>query len=174
MTTTGLPQAPFIIGQVLWRVKRAPIQVTEQCDLCLGQRTVTVIDASGTAYAVECEACRSGYQSMGEVTEWRSTPAVEKFVIGSVVAYRDGEWTVRSATDDAQMDFKYLFATHDEAWAEAERQCEGLRENNWGQRKRRRENALQRAASTLAYHRRQVSELEKKLAWHREKISAAK
>lgn len=168
----GLPKPPFEVGQVFWRVKHTPVEVIETCDLCNGVGKVTVIDASGIEYVVDCEACQSGYQSTGQVKEWQNKPAVDTFVVSEVVAYRDGEWTVRQGEGDSAVtcDFKYLHATFDDAWAEAERRCESLRENNWGQRKRRRENALQRAASSVAYHRRQISDLQQKLAWHRSKI----
>lgn len=174
MSDSVLPKAPFIVGQVFWRVNRTPVQITETCDLCKGSKTLMVLDASDESYIVECEACKSGYESTGRVTEWQNKPAVEVFVIGEVTAYRDGEWTIRASNCDSVMDFKYLHATFDEAWAEAERQCEALRESNWGQRKRRRENALQRAASSVAYHRRQIGELSRKLQWHRDKIGQTK
>lgn len=169
-----LPDAPCVAGQVFWRVKRTPVQVAETCDLCLGLGTITVVDNSSNEYKVECEACWQGYQSSGKVTEWQNTPQVDAFVVGRVEAYLGGEWTLRASNDDSTIDFKYLYRTFDEAWAEAERQCEALRESNWGQKKRRRENALQRAASSVAYHRRQISDLEKRLEWHRAKISTAK
>ena len=169
MSNNGLPDAPFEIGATYWRVKNASQQVTTTCDLCLGIGTITVLDNSHNEYTVECENCRSGYQSTGRTSEWRGVAAVEPFVVASVHSYRDGKWTVRDA-QDGSIDFEYLYETEAEAMARAEAQVEALHEQNWGQRKRRRENALQRAASTVAYHRNQVRQLREKLAWHESKL----
>jgi hypothetical protein len=169
MSSNGLPDAPFEIGATYWRVKNASQQVTTTCDLCLGNLFVVVLDAAGASYAVECENCRSGYQSTGRTSEWRGVAAVEPFVVASVHSYRDGKWTVRDA-QDGSIDFEYLYETEALAMARAEAQVEALHENNWGQRKRRRENALQRAVSTAAYHRTQVRTLREKLAWHESKL----
>jgi hypothetical protein len=160
-----------MIGQCFWHVKHTPVRVIKTCDFCLGLGTVTVLDNSNNRYVVNCEACRQDWlKSTGQVEEWVNTPEVEAFIIGSVTAYRDGKWTVKSATDDRTIDFEYLYSTHTEAMAQAEARCEALRENNYGQRKRARENAKSKAASTAAYHRSKVRKLREELAWHEAKL----
>ena len=116
--SNGLPAAPFEIGATYWRVKNASQQVTTTCDLCLGLRTITVLDNSNNSYTVECENCRQGYQSSGHTTEWRGVASVEPFTIESVHSYRDGEWTVKDA-NDGTIDFRYLYATEAEAMEKA-------------------------------------------------------
>lgn len=168
---------PFEIGDVYWRAIGTPRQETVPCLVCDGNRRFDVILGSGERLSVECDPCSDGYESpRGVIDEWLSVPVAQRFQIASIESYRvahDGfteEWRVRSKEGDSAY-LADLHATEDEAFAAAAKEAQAIEERNLAARKRKRRDTS-KAGWTVRYHREQIKDLERQIAWHRGKIEA--
>jgi hypothetical protein len=162
---------PFTIGQVLWMPTHLPEKVTVPCPVCAGQLAVTVILGSGEHVGVLCEACGKGFTGpLGTIEELVYEPKAVRFEIARVWSMHEGRWWVESATG-GYADFADLRATEAEALAESERRCAAQLESNMQMRQRHRGNTKQHTWS-IQYHRKQIADLERQIAWHRSKVEA--
>jgi hypothetical protein len=165
-------QVPFRIGDIYWLPVGEPQQVQVACPVCAGQRTVMVILGSGERVVVDCDACGHGYDGpRGTIHEWTVNPTVRRFVIAAVTSLYDGRWRVRSQ-DGAEADFTDLFATDAEALAEARRQAIKHEDERMMGHSRMRKG-VKKHTWAIRYHREQIKDAERQLAYHRAKLHMA-
>ncbi len=160
---------PFSIGDKLWQVVRQPQEKTFPCPVCAGHRSISVGLGSGEVVIVPCEGCGLGYDGpRGSVREWVYEPGVEEFIISGVDSMHNDRWMVLSERGGR--------AYHDELWlneedalAAAQKSCADAYEHmmeSWQFKKK----SVKHTGWTVRYHRDQIKDLERKLAWHQEKV----
>ena len=164
-------EMPFEIGQKLWAPATSPRQVTVPCPVCAGARAVTVILGSGERVGVACDACGLGFDgARGVIKEWEYDPHTEPFEIAAVRSMRDGRWTLVSTTG-TERQFDELCATEADALAVSTLKCAEIYERNMQTRQHKRAG-VQRHTWSIQYHRKQIKDLERQIAWHTGKITA--
>lgn len=164
-------QTPFTLGATYFAAKTAAAQVRVPCPVCRGTGVVVVLYGGDERVPVECEACGLGFeQARGFIEEYDLTPAVTPVVLVGVVSLHDGRWSVR-ANDGTTYDFHDLFATEDAARQASVTQCAAAHERNMQSHQHKRQSA-KRATWTAFYHRKQIADLKRQLAWHEARLSA--
>lgn len=162
-------EAPFVIGQRWWAPRVHPVQVVVPCPVCFGQLAITVVLGNGEELGVPCEACGKGFSGpLGTITEWDHAPAVSEFVIAGVKSMHADRWWLVSTTG-AEVLFDDLRATEAEAMAESEKRCAENHERNMRSHQHSR-RATKDAGWSVQYHRRQIADLERRIAWHQSKL----
>lgn len=165
-------ELPFEIGQVWWMPGHVPSQVTVPCPVCFGQRAVAVTLGDGEVVGVECDACGKGFErARGVIEEWVYAPQAIQFEIAGVDSMHQDRWWVRSTTGGSA-EFSTLRATETEALAASETSCAEQYEANMRRRQHHRGNVKQLTWS-LAYHRKQITDHQRQIAWHQSKIDLA-
>lgn len=163
---------PFAIGDTLYHPGRGSRQVTIPCPVCAGKLAIVVELGSGERVGVPCDGCGHGFEGpRGTITEWVWEPAVRPFVIDEIVSFsqHDG-WRVKDPTGDV-CDFNDLFTSEFEAFAASTEACRRQHESNMQSRQHKRGN-VQRQGWSIQYHRQQIKDLERQIAWHRSKVIA--
>ena len=164
-------EMPFEIGQQMWEALYPPTRVRVPCPVCFGQLAVTVVLGDGEHVGVPCEACGIGYDGpRGYIEEWRYEAAARPFVIAGVESMRRDDWVVKN-DDGWSINYANLFATEHEALASARAQVESLMERQCDTRRHKRQE-VKRALWSVRYHREQIQDLNRKIAWHRSKVES--
>ncbi len=165
---------PFTIGATMYLPGCGSEQVRVVCPVCFGKLGITVVLGDGEEVGVICDACGLGFNGpRGYIEEWVQQPKVTPFVIAGIEAYRGGdkpEWTLRS-TDETTAYFHELHATEAEALVVATARAKDAHERNMQSRQHKKRD-VKRATWTVRYHREQIADLERQLAWHRAKVLA--
>ncbi len=166
---------PFTIGETWWFPATSSRQVAIPCPVCAGQLFVTMILGDGEHVILPCEGCGIGFNGpRGVIEEWVNTPQIERFVIAEIVRF-DGSgddahaWTVRSEAGQTCY-FNALVATEAEAHRIAEANALAIEERNMETRQRKRKD--ERGGWNVRYHRGQIADPERQLAWHRAKVKS--
>ena len=162
-------ELPFQIGDIYWLPGFHPEQVEVPCPVCAGQKRVTLILGSGEELQVACECCSAGFLApRGVIAEWQHEPRATKFEVAGVRSLHAGRWEVESATGGVCW-FSDLCATQADALRVATTQVARQHEENMRRRQRNRRE-VNRVSWSVNYHRKQIAELERSIAWHRDKI----
>jgi hypothetical protein len=160
---------PFQLGDTYWQALGTPYQVEVPCPVCFGKLAVTIILGNGERIGVPCEACQKGYDiPRGVIHEWEHQPRAVKFTIASVESMYNGRWSLKSTTG-GRADFHELFTTYDAALAKAIELAKQQHESNMNSRQRHRNNTKDHTWS-VRYHRAQIKDLERQMAWHQGKL----
>lgn len=164
---------PFAIGQQMWEPVYPPQRVRVPCPVCFGKLAVVVELGNGERVGVPCEGCGIGFVGpRGFVEEWRYEASARPFVIASVESMSsrsESDWVVRSE-DGTTYNFANLCATEAEAIGKAREAAEREMERQCDTRQHKRGAELKRAPWSVRYHRKEIANLERKLAWHKAKI----
>lgn len=165
-------KAPFEIGDTYWREAGDSKEITVECPMCSGHRYVTVTLGNGDTYTVDCEACELGYRGpQGFLTQCEVEPRAEQFTIDAVVEWRNGRWRVGNPSGRIT-DFDTLFKTEALALTASVKRAEKLEERNMASRRKKKYGKV--SSWKIQYHKRQIAEFEKQIAWHQKKIDAKK
>lgn len=165
---------PFEFGQTVFVVSadaHHPSRVP--CPVCFGELAVTVILGNREEVRVLCENCAGGCQPpSGEVTRYVAHSNILTLPVCGF-EFRDGEWTIRFADHlSHRMSERLIFAN--EADAEQRRielhaEAEDRAQKNFESQFR---NARGKLSWTVGYHRKQIVDLRRSLAWHEAKLLA--
>ena len=167
----GVVHTPFNIGEVYYLPHHDATNVKVDCPVCAGQLYVTVVTGSGEQVKVSCDACGLGYDGpRGWITEYSYEPFVERFEIAAVDSFHNDEWTVRS-TGGSIASFKSLFMTEAEARIKAEQYMQALIDDNMRRSATSNKMLLKKKTWTVRYHEDCIRELQRKIEWHRGKVS---
>jgi hypothetical protein len=116
--------APFEIGQRVWKATLWPHTVREVCPDCDGQKYITVIQGNGSQYTLDCRCCQSGYDTPKgyvERTVYKSEPTEftcrRVDISGMEIRYGDDS---PSASCWHPVEVKDLFLTKEEAQMRAD------------------------------------------------------
>lgn len=160
--------APFKIGETYWRAASGNRQVTVECPMCCGQKYVTVTLGNGEQYTVDCEACGAGFEGpRGVVQQYDRTPLAEPFEIVKIKEWREDRWLVANPTNLTAY-FDTLYATEAEALAASEKRAADLMDSNMASLRKKKYGKV--SSWNIRYHKRQIKEYQKKIAWHQSKI----
>jgi hypothetical protein len=165
--TLGSP--PFTIGQkvyVAWANAYSQQQV--ECPICAGKRSVTLILGSGEHVSVECAGCDWGFEGAhGYVTKYGPASGFDTAIVTGLT-FEDGKWSVctRPRRSDGELFTSELEASRRRVamYAEAEERALAAFELQF--KHKRMKHGL-----SVNYHRSEIVDLERKLAWHKEKLS---
>jgi len=164
-------EAPqFKYGDRVWYAESSSYcAVDVPCDICFGKLSVVLILGNGEETDIECEACGKGFQGPTGVRrthEVRSS-VTEGAITGFTKRSFEGGW--RFEVDGSSRD--HVFATQEEAEAKRSE----MHERDTGARARMDEENLsgkkKNHAWSASYHRKHLEEAERKVAWHRAKLS---
>ena len=166
-----MDKPPFEFGQTIYYAyanshysKRVP------CDICYGQKEVTLILGNGDECRVGCEACGLGFQqSTGTMTTWGVHSEVIEQVVSDICRHgSDWEFNHHRVSEGD------IFATKEEAeerrkvlHAEAEEHAKRMYENN-------RLRSKAKHAWSASYHRNCIRDAERNLAYHRGRFTLIK
>lgn len=163
-------ETPFKIGDVMFLPHLHPTEMSVKCHLCEGHRTVLLLCRSGEQVEVACKACERGY-----VREYSYEPRVLPFEILAVESMSlglDGKahWYLRSRREDVA-EFGSLCWSHEAALEASRETLEKLLENNKRSHYARTGHQREHVTWTVAHHEKCIKDLERQLAYHRDRVS---
>lgn len=165
-------ELPFAIGDTYYLPICRPEQIEVLCPTCYGKKMVTLILGNGEMIDVQCQGCGLGHESpRGVITEYSHTPKVEEFVIASIESMHGGRWYVRSTTHSTTA-FEELCTLYNTAMEVSQAHVVKQREQNMRNSEARTKHQRENETWTVAYHEKCMKDLERKMEWHRGKISA--
>lgn len=167
-------EIPFEIDKVYWLPKLSSSQQMVPCNVCYGNKVITVILGNGEEVEIPCEGCSVGADpAHGYHMEYVYTPSVNKFKLVEIQSYTKyqgkDEWTVKSETGEITK-WEQLEDTKEKALEVSEATMKKLQEDNFNSCGTRRNYSIQKASWHIHYHRTQVKEHERKLEYHRGKV----
>lgn len=142
-----------------------------ECPDCAGTGRIRCMLPDDTMVSIECECCRRGYEGpFGRLLVYERKPFVCETVISGIEMREDGiEWRTRCSylVKDAN-----IFASRDDAMRRAE---EIAAEQDRAERERiaTKEKNTKSWAWNVHYHRREIREAEKRIAYHKAKLAVA-
>lgn len=163
---------PFAFGQQVWVVSASSHYPTkEPCPICFGERAVVLILGNGEHQGVACDFCSRGCDPpSGEATVYRAMSRIYPGVVTGLEKEFD-QWRIRVDHASHLEDDAVVFADRDAAearriilHAEVEQRAQRLFEQTIAYGKKK-------TAWNAGYHRREIADLERKLAWHRDKLA---
>jgi len=171
---------PFEFGQTIYvATAQAFSEDCVPCPICAGKLHVTLTLGDGTTTPVGCEFCAGGYSGpKGYVTKHGPSSSVVVSTVTGLTRgkfFDDNGWHVEG-TGHVSERVSAGNVFDNEADAEARRgvlhaaAAEQSRDNFESQFKR----AKGKTTWTVGYHRSCIKDLERKLEWHRGKLSAGR
>ncbi len=165
-------EMPFNIGDTYYLPHHNPRQISVPCPICYGNKKVTLVLGNEDQVEVECDGCGLGYEGpRGYIMSYTYEPFVSKFTIAGVHSMYQEEWTVKS-TGGETANMKQLYTRQSEALLEAQRCMAECIEHNM--RSNASAHMRKKLAWAVRYHEEQIKEYERKIAWHRSKVSERK
>jgi len=164
-------ETPFEIGHTYFLPHHNPTQVSVPCPVCYGNKKVIVILGNGEHVYVECEGCGIGFEGpRGYVMEYRYDPFVSEFTVKEIHSMYSGEWTLKSTTGQTA-NWTQLYTDYNAAMAEAEKTMKECIDRNMRDSIGRTKHQREQKCWTIAYHEKCIKDWEKKIEWHRSKVS---
>lgn len=169
MSATRIPVAIGDTVFVAWA--NAYCQRHEPCPICAGSGFCTLILGSGEQTPVECEFCRRGWDGpSGTITVYEARSGVLEEVVTGIELDERG-WIIKTGHRHFNEWDAVVFAdrTHAESRAaelmvKAQEQAKANYESQFAGNKKKH-------TWSVGYHRREIAELERKIEWHRAKLS---
>ncbi len=166
----------FRIGDQAWVATTQREELRLVCEDCAGERFLTVVPANGKPVTIDCTGCSVGYEgprgyvithtfqaSVREVTITKVAEQVDH--VGPTVEYGSVGGYVHRSED--------VFKTKDAALARAAFLADQhTRETR--KQLRAKEKPTHSWAWNATYHRQQIRDAEKSLAYHRGKLDVAR
>lgn len=169
-------EPPFEFGQEVWIVYASThYPVSEPCPICFGNRSVVLTLGSGETVDVMCDFCARGCDPpTGRTTVYRAFSRIERGTVTGLEHEASGDWVVFVGHHREHVSERKVFA--DQGRAEARRiemhaESEASAQRSFEQAIG---SARRKTTWTAGYHRREIAELERRLAWHREKLQKPK
>ena len=173
--TFNRAQLPHQIGDEVWFVRAGHNQRYITCPDCCGTMALTVIMGDGTQVSIDCECCREGVYTRGEIKvyDWHCSAACAE-----VTGIRIGKDTTTYTFTGGPVYIapERVFATKEEAELEATKvlaehtQEEHDRINKLKDPKGR----MKTWAWNATYHRSCIRRAEQEIAYHQSKLAVAK
>lgn len=161
-------KAPFEIGDVYWRPAGIAQQERVECPMCCGNKYITATIGTGETYELECDTCMAGYLgAQGYINQYVPAPKAEKFVIDKLHQWCEDGWRVADPSGRIA-DFTALYATEEAALAVDAQWAVDLEERNMASLRRKKYGRV--SSWSIQYHRKQIKEYERKIAWHQQKL----
>lgn len=167
----------FKIGDKVWYARAGRYETQILCPDCEGSRRVRVIFANNEETSIDCGGCSRGYEgSSGTITEYKFKADVHQTTIDGVDQYRNK--TTYKVNGNEYMNCYYSFDEKDIFGTEEEavKRCQELiKEEVDIERDRllRKEKDSKTWAWNASYHRKNIKNAERDLAYHRAKLAIA-
>ena len=162
-------ETKFNIGDKVWVALAEQQEKKVECPECCGKRKLQVILGDGTVVSIDCECCKYGYEgSRGFIQTNEFYVRVEPDTItGAEIEFSKIRYKLQTHyTESAN-----IFATKEEAEARSAVQVieQAAREAIRMKQKERQEKSW---AWNAAYHRREIRDFKKRIAYHEAKLAA--
>lgn len=166
---------PYQIDDTVYVASASSYLRTEvECPVCFGNLSVVLILGNGEHQPIECDFCRDGYKGpCGVVQGYKAHSSVRPIVITGFG--KDGRgWYVTSGHQAEHLNDGNVFSTQAEAegrrvdlYAAAAIEAEQAWERNICSQK-------SKPTWSVGYHRAELTELRRKVAYHENKLSEKK
>ena len=167
-------KTPFEIGRTYYLPLTHPEQIQVTCPVCYGKKKVVIILGNDERVEVECDGCGLGYEGpRGFVHDYSYEARVTPFTIDSVVSMHGDSWYVRSTTGE-QANWGQLCETDEQAMECSRQQMQSFVDENMRRSATSKKQKLREKTWSVRYHEDCIREVEKKIAWHRQKVSERK
>jgi len=168
-----MSKPPFEFGQTVYIASaNAYTRIEVPCPICFGKRIVRLELGNGEMQPFECEMCGKGFEGPRGVTHgYKATSDVSSGEISGIEVH-DDSWRISVGHETCRLEDGNVFDNPEAAEArriilhqEAERQAERNFESQF-------KSKAKDGSWTVGYHRREIADLERKLAWHRARLGA--
>lgn len=161
----------FNIGDQAWFATFDAEPAWVECPDCGGTGRIRCLLPDDSMVSIECECCRRGYEGpLGKLQVYVRTPRARFVTITGVEMQGEKvEWRTDSfwcAEDDR------LFAAEADAFAKAKAIADDM-DRLERERIQAKEKDTKSWAWNVHYHRREIREAEKRIAYHRSKLAVA-
>lgn len=171
MSEGSVMNMPFEIGKTYYLPEHQPEKIQVLCPVCYGKKRVEIILGNDERVSVECDGCGLGFDGpRGFVHDYSYTPRVTPFTIASVASMYGEDWYVTS-TDGRQANWKYLRESEAVARQECVDRAKELVEENMRRSATSNKQKLKSKTWSVRYHEGIIKDIERKIAWHRQKVS---
>ncbi len=162
---------PFEIGKTYWLPRWHPEKIQVPCPVCYGNRVLAVTLGNGESVEVECDGCGLGFEGpRGFVHEYSYEAKVLPFTVKEINSMHGGTWWLQSVEGDtAQWDT--LCDTQALGMAKSLEVLQTQLDENTRRSTALSKQALKKVGWTVRYHEDIIRDLEKKIGWHRAKVS---
>ena len=165
----------FKIGDIVWMAEGIHTQGWVKCPDCLGECALTVILADGSKVSIDCECCRfievrhPGYIHEYGCYQYQS---VSRRITG--MECRAGRWVYHVDEKSSDIEESDLKSSMEEVAEIVKRLDANAEEEAYRQFWMGKENAKQKWAWNVHYHRREMKDAARRLAYHTDKLAVAK
>lgn len=172
-------EIPFAIGSEVLVCSSGSHEQWIECPECCGSKAVTLINGNGESATIACGCCANGYNgSLGRVRKSQYQYQPKKFVCRRITGMRDGI-AEYSESEPGSTCYGYspaneLFATIDECQAACDKKNAEHLEETKRQVLSSLEHGRRAMAWSVSYWRRQVKDLEEKLAAAKARLAVCK
>ena len=109
---------PFAIGEVVWTPSNGHREGWVTCQVCSGEKFVTMIQGDGTTFAIDCNECGPGYnEPCGKVRRYIYESRPEEFLCAAVSDIQAGVVRYSDGGQRSYVDASSLFRDKDECAA---------------------------------------------------------
>ena len=162
---------PFEIGKTYWMPTLRPENIQVPCPICYGNKSVSLILGNGEQVVVECEGCGLGYEgARGFVGDYSYEAGVKPFTVAGVESMNGDDWWLRSEQGSTAR-WKDLEQSEALGLEQSKRKMRETLDGNMYSQTARSKHARNHVPWTVRYHEDCIREIEKKIAWHRSKVS---
>lgn len=166
---------PLKVGDTVWFAQCGTREVIRPCPVCFGKLAVTVILGNDEHIATPCDYCGKGYGGPTGVEreyEWIAKPT--QITITGVTTEDRGNGPECSYRfhEGYCADQGELFDTKEEAEARCAVKAAEHAEDERKRREWRKESAHKSFSWHVGYHRKEVREAKRRLAWHEARVIA--
>ena len=164
-------EVPFEIGRTYYLPNHQPEKIQVPCPVCYGKKRVEIILGNDERVSVECDGCGLGFDGpRGFVHDYSYSPQVTPFTIAAVASMHGDDWYVIS-TDGKQANWKCLKESESEALQECVERAREMVDENMRRSATSNKRKLKSKTWSVRYHEGIIKDIERKIAWHRQKVS---
>lgn len=161
----------FNVGDLVWTARDRGKRKEIICPDCFGTRHLVVTLGNGEQHTIDCAGCRAGYEPpLGIIQTWEYEPSVEHGIVTEVTLSSGGASYRVGCLCFEQSD---VFAEKEQAMERAEKYAKESQEREDAKFLRKDKNN-RTWAWHVHWHRREIRDAEKKLAYHRAKLEVAR
>lgn len=171
-----IDEVKFKIGDIAYIASHTSDETWETCPDCHGAKKLKVTLGDGSEVGVDCSLCDVGGWSgpKGSIQIHKLTPKVETITITGVnVTQREDSILVEYRNHYSTISADRVFATREDAYEQAVKNV-AKHDLEEAERLKRKERNEKTWAWNVRYHRAEIREAEKRIAYHSKKLEYAR